>query len=110
MTSMAHGLWNLLGHFWPKSNDAKRGKGGSPLVPKARWVQLSPFWPKIAKRNPGGQIGHTQQWAPLSTHGLSKPPGATRLGPESLPLNSGGDFSFIHVPCTKGSRHGAYML
>ncbi|MBW0559727.1 hypothetical protein O181_099442 [Austropuccinia psidii MF-1] len=37
----------LLGHFWPNSNEAKRGQGGSSAAPKARcvsnhkWAHLS---------------------------------------------------------------------
>ncbi|MBW0491817.1 hypothetical protein O181_031532 [Austropuccinia psidii MF-1] len=64
--SMACSLWDPLGTFWPKSNEAKRGQGDSPLNPKARWVSshkrdhLGPFWPKMAKRTPGPQIGHNQ--------------------------------------------------
>ncbi|MBW0512135.1 hypothetical protein O181_051850 [Austropuccinia psidii MF-1] len=62
-----------LGPFWPKSNEAKRGPGGSPPAPKARWVQnhkgahLSPILapnlnnPKMAKRTP-----RTTGW-PLET-------------------------------------------
>ncbi|MBW0564656.1 hypothetical protein O181_104371 [Austropuccinia psidii MF-1] len=28
----------LLGPFWPNSNEAKRGQGGSSAASKARWV------------------------------------------------------------------------
>ncbi|MBW0493073.1 hypothetical protein O181_032788 [Austropuccinia psidii MF-1] len=115
MASMACRPWDLQGPFWAKSNEAKRGKGERPLAPKARWVpnhkwaHLSPFWPEMGTRTPGPQIGHSKKWNPLSTHGLWKPPGATSSGPEKLPLNSGEDVPFIHVPHTKGSRNGAYM-
>ncbi|MBW0582312.1 hypothetical protein O181_122027 [Austropuccinia psidii MF-1] len=52
--SMAHGLRSMipLGPFWPKSNEAKKGQGGSSSSPKVRWVQnhtwdhLSQFWPQ----------------------------------------------------------------
>ncbi|MBW0516306.1 hypothetical protein O181_056021 [Austropuccinia psidii MF-1] len=43
------GTWDLLGPFWPKSNEAKRGQGGSPLAPKAKWEHLSLFWPQIPR-------------------------------------------------------------
>ncbi|MBW0495786.1 hypothetical protein O181_035501 [Austropuccinia psidii MF-1] len=41
-----------LGPFWPKSNEAKRGQGGSPSAPKSRWIpnhkwaHLSQLWPQ----------------------------------------------------------------
>ncbi|MBW0552862.1 hypothetical protein O181_092577 [Austropuccinia psidii MF-1] len=47
--------WDTFGHFWPSSNEAKRGQGGSPGVPNDRWVQnhkwasLSLFRPKDHK-------------------------------------------------------------
>ncbi|MBW0478429.1 hypothetical protein O181_018144 [Austropuccinia psidii MF-1] len=111
----AYGLWDPVGPFWPKSNEAKRGQGGNPLALKARWVpnhmwaHLSPFWPKMAKRNPGPQIGHNQPWTQDLTHSLWQTPGVTSSGPERLPLDSGEDLSLIHGPHTEGSRHGEYM-
>ncbi|MBW0472033.1 hypothetical protein O181_011748 [Austropuccinia psidii MF-1] len=43
MASTAHGPWDNSGPFWPNSNEAKRGQGGSPSA------HLSLFWPKDPK-------------------------------------------------------------
>ncbi|MBW0567896.1 hypothetical protein O181_107611 [Austropuccinia psidii MF-1] len=99
-----------FGPFLPKPNGAKRGKGGNPPSPKAKWAHLSQFWPPIStiqkmdKSTPG-----TTFW-PLSAPGLWKPPEATISGPERFPLNSGEDLSFTNVLHTKGSTDGAYMV
>ncbi|MBW0552867.1 hypothetical protein O181_092582 [Austropuccinia psidii MF-1] len=110
-----------LGPFWPKSNEDKRGLGGSPPAPKARWVpkhkcaHLSQFWPQTqpSQRWPKGPQDpnwpRTTVW-PFSTPGLWKPPEAIRSGPERFPLNSWEDISLTNVLHTKGSRCGAYMV
>ncbi|MBW0476786.1 hypothetical protein O181_016501 [Austropuccinia psidii MF-1] len=104
-----------LGPFRLKSNEAKRSQGGNSTSLKARlvsnhkWTHLSSILvpiskiPKMAKRTPG------ITFRPLPMNGLWQPPEGAISGPERLPLNSGEDLSFINVPHTKGSRHGAYM-
>ncbi|MBW0581607.1 hypothetical protein O181_121322 [Austropuccinia psidii MF-1] len=70
-----------LGPFWPKSNEAKRGQGGSSSVPNSRWVpnhkwaHLRQFWAQNPT-NSGHKIGHN------SVHGLWKPPEATSSAPD----------------------------
>ncbi|MBW0557273.1 hypothetical protein O181_096988 [Austropuccinia psidii MF-1] len=63
-----------MGPFWPKSNEAKRGQGGSSLAPNARWAHLSQFFPQNPT-NSGPQIGHN------SVHGLWQRPEATSSAP-----------------------------
>ncbi|MBW0469937.1 hypothetical protein O181_009652 [Austropuccinia psidii MF-1] len=80
-----------LGPFWPKSNEAKRGQGGSSSALKARWVP-NHKWPQFSP------------W-PLATtrgHQLSSKQG--------FPSSSGEDFSFLNAPRTQGSRSGAYIV
>ncbi|MBW0502374.1 hypothetical protein O181_042089 [Austropuccinia psidii MF-1] len=84
--------------FWPKSNEAKRGLGGSLSAPKSRWVpnhkwaHLSQFWPQtptnseMAKTPQDPKIGHN------SVHGLWKPPEATRSAPSKDSLQVQGKF------------------
>ncbi|MBW0581374.1 hypothetical protein O181_121089 [Austropuccinia psidii MF-1] len=66
----------------------------------------------MAKRTPGPQIGHNQQWTPFSTHGLWKPPGATRSDQERLSLTSGKIFpSFMDpIPKDPGMAHIWYNI
>ncbi|MBW0543457.1 hypothetical protein O181_083172 [Austropuccinia psidii MF-1] len=79
MASTAHGPRSEgpLGLFWPNPMRPKEAKGGSTLVPKAKWAYLSqsltmdPNLPILAK-NPKGHL-----W-PIFSNGLWKTPEATR--------------------------------
>ncbi|MBW0493413.1 hypothetical protein O181_033128 [Austropuccinia psidii MF-1] len=70
------------------------------LLPKPQVDPPEPILAQNGQRNPRLAI---------INHGLWKPPGPTSSGPERHPLNSGENLSFIHVPCAKASRRGAYM-
>ncbi|MBW0525142.1 hypothetical protein O181_064857 [Austropuccinia psidii MF-1] len=82
-----------LGPFWPNSNEAKRGQGGSSAAPKARCGPPEPVddpkWPKNHLRT---QTGHT------SVHGLWKPSEATRSAPskDSPPFQGKTSLSSMH--------------
>ncbi|MBW0466055.1 hypothetical protein O181_005770 [Austropuccinia psidii MF-1] len=80
-----------LGPFWPKSNEAKRGQGGSAPAPKARWVpnhkwaHLSQFWCLISSIPKWTKGPQDPNWPP-PTNNLWQPPeptssGAARLSP-----------------------------
>ncbi|MBW0561733.1 hypothetical protein O181_101448 [Austropuccinia psidii MF-1] len=99
LCAAGHGPWSvgLLGPFWPKYNEAKRGQGGQPPATKDRCWPPHPTFPKLAKRTPGNTF-----W-PLSTPGLWKPPEATSLSPEIFTLHSGEGLSFTKVLCTNDS-------
>ncbi|MBW0465120.1 hypothetical protein O181_004835 [Austropuccinia psidii MF-1] len=93
MSSAARRSWDSLGPFWPNSNGATRGQGGSSSSPISRWVpnpkwsHLSTFFPRISEdpKKPKLAQGskaprfaidcHTPQ---DSSHGLWKSPEATR--------------------------------
>ncbi|MBW0517287.1 hypothetical protein O181_057002 [Austropuccinia psidii MF-1] len=66
-----------LGPSWPKSNETKRGQGGSPLAPKPQVGPPEPVLrpkhnqPKMAKNHLRSPIGHK------AVHGLWKPPEVT---------------------------------
>ncbi|MBW0474665.1 hypothetical protein O181_014380 [Austropuccinia psidii MF-1] len=65
-----------LGPFWPNSNEAKRGQGGSPSAPKPQVGPPEPvFAPKWPKTTSGPPVGH------YSAHGLWQSPEATRSAP-----------------------------
>ncbi|MBW0515256.1 hypothetical protein O181_054971 [Austropuccinia psidii MF-1] len=98
----------------------KGAKGRSTPVPKARWVpnhkwaHLSPILAPISAIQKWPKGPQDPNWPrttsePPSTNGLWQLKEATSSGPARLPLKSGEDLS-INVPCTKGSRHGAYMV
>ncbi|MBW0462133.1 hypothetical protein O181_001848 [Austropuccinia psidii MF-1] len=103
----------LLRPSSPKSNKAKRGKGGSPPAAKVRWVphhkwaHLSQFWPLILsipkwqKRTPGPKLDKNHTLATFNPWPLASPE-TTSSSPPRPSLNSGEDISF-----TKGSRSGA---
>ncbi|MBW0546232.1 hypothetical protein O181_085947 [Austropuccinia psidii MF-1] len=97
-----------LGPFWPKSNEAKRGQGGSSSSPKARsvpnhkWAHLSQFWPQnpinpeMAKTTLGPKVGHN------SAHGLWQPPEATSSAPsQDSPQLQGKTFPSSMHPALK---------
>ncbi|MBW0538453.1 hypothetical protein O181_078168 [Austropuccinia psidii MF-1] len=95
-----YGPWSVepLGPFWPKSHESKRGQGGNPPAPKARWVPPEPIFAPNLNNPKNGQKGTRK-------HIL-----ATSSGSERFPLNSGEDLSFTNVIHTKGSRRDAYMV
>ncbi|MBW0573817.1 hypothetical protein O181_113532 [Austropuccinia psidii MF-1] len=104
-----------LGPFFYRSNDAKRGEGGSPPAsntrwdPNHKWAHLSPILapnPNDPKWTKGPQTQTGQE--PQVIH--FQPPETSDQLKKELLLNSGEDLSFINVPCTKGSSCGAYMV
>ncbi|MBW0496086.1 hypothetical protein O181_035801 [Austropuccinia psidii MF-1] len=100
-----------LGPFSPKSNEAKRGQGGHPPALKARWApnhkwaSLGQFRPpistipKMAKRTPEPKLA--------TFNPCQRPPAQVQ---KNFPLNSGEELSLNNVICTKGFRHGAYIV
>ncbi|MBW0464412.1 hypothetical protein O181_004127 [Austropuccinia psidii MF-1] len=92
-----------LGPFWPKSNEAKRGQGGSPSAPKPHVVtpEPQPFDQYFKKAT----HSHIMQ---DSTHGLWQPPEVTNSGLAWVPLKSRELLSLSYGPHTAGTRNGQY--
>ncbi|MBW0548005.1 hypothetical protein O181_087720 [Austropuccinia psidii MF-1] len=97
--------------FWPRSNEAKRGQGGSSSAPNHKWAHLSQFWPQkptnpeIAKNTLG-----PENWPQFSPLPLETTRGHQISYNEGFPSVSGEEISFLNAPHTPGSRSGAYMV
>ncbi|MBW0506808.1 hypothetical protein O181_046523 [Austropuccinia psidii MF-1] len=122
MTFLGHlGPWSMgpLGPFWPNSNEAKRGQGGSSsahnarLVPNYKCAHLSQFWPqnptnsKWPKPSQDPKLGHN------SVHGLWKTPEATSSAPrKDSPQVQGNTFpsSIYSIPKDPGVVHMWYNI
>ncbi|MBW0495724.1 hypothetical protein O181_035439 [Austropuccinia psidii MF-1] len=108
--ALGPGLWSmgLLGPFWPNSNEAKMGQGGSSLTPKARWVpnhkwaHLSQLWPqtpinlKWPKTTLGPKLSINNS---IASGNHQRPPAQLKT---RIPSSSGEDFPFFNALCTKG--------
>ncbi|MBW0464446.1 hypothetical protein O181_004161 [Austropuccinia psidii MF-1] len=66
-----------LAPFWPKSKESRRGQGGSPPAPEARWVHLSQFWPQSQQSQKwpkGPQEPNFGNFQPLASGKHKRPP------------------------------------
>ncbi|MBW0508589.1 hypothetical protein O181_048304 [Austropuccinia psidii MF-1] len=88
------------------------------MIPKGQVgpkQQVSPFSPKMDKRTPGpqiaqeSQIGHNQQWTPLSNHGLWQPPAQVQKGFPSIQVKTFPSFIYP-VPKHPGMVHIWYNI
>ncbi|MBW0467369.1 hypothetical protein O181_007084 [Austropuccinia psidii MF-1] len=64
---MAHGPWDPVGPFWPKSIETKRGQGGSPLAqkdPKLETINHGPHFQPTTSGNHQGPPAPVQQVFP----------------------------------------------
>ncbi|MBW0514312.1 hypothetical protein O181_054027 [Austropuccinia psidii MF-1] len=72
-----HNPWDLLRPFFPNSNESKRGQGGSPLSPKARWVP-NHKWAQIGQKDPrtpkSAIINNGPHFQPMTSGNHQGPP------------------------------------
>ncbi|MBW0542971.1 hypothetical protein O181_082686 [Austropuccinia psidii MF-1] len=74
--SIGHRMWDNLGPPWPKSNEAKRGKGARHLAPNTRWVPPGPILVNRSQRTKMAITGHEPSrcklWPVAATSNLQK--------------------------------------
>ncbi|MBW0493525.1 hypothetical protein O181_033240 [Austropuccinia psidii MF-1] len=97
-----------LGPFWPKSNEDKRGQGGSPSAPKPQVgppepvLAPNPKQTKMAKSHLRSRIDQGSPVDHYSAHGLWQPPEATSSAPsKDSPQFQGKTFPFSMHPVLK---------